>query len=147
MQRKTDSANNLEPDSLEKVITHVTCGMPNRQLRRDLRDGFLQSGLFYYCRHPAYFAEQSIWVVVYLFTLLGGKTYFTWNGSVLGCVLLVLLFQGSMQFSESITAGKYPNYIEYQARTSKCVPLRPAGRTKEGEEEARAATSWVRVQV
>jgi steroid 5-alpha reductase family enzyme len=45
-----------------------------------------------------------------------------WNWSVVGIVLLVLLFQGSMQFSESITLSKYPLYAQYQATVPKLIP-------------------------
>jgi steroid 5-alpha reductase family enzyme len=36
---------------------------------KDIKDGFLQSGLFFYSRHPNYFAEQAMWIVIYLFTI------------------------------------------------------------------------------
>lgn len=92
----------------------------------DIRDGFLQSGLFHYTRHPNYFAEQAIWVCVYLFTLVG-KSFAEPEALVnvysLGAILLVLLFQGSLSFSEGITAGKYPAYKQYQQRVSQCIPL------------------------
>ena len=87
--------------------------------RKDIRDGFLQSGLFLYSRHPNYFAEQSMWVVIFLFTVHG----FYINYSCIGCILLILLFQGSISFSESITLSKYPSYEEYQMRTSQCIPM------------------------
>ena len=87
--------------------------------RKDIRDGFLQSGLFLYSRHPNYFAEQAMWVVIFLFTVHG----FYINYSCIGCVLLILLFQGSMAFSESITLSKYPAYETYQITTSQCIPM------------------------
>jgi steroid 5-alpha reductase family enzyme len=46
----------------------------------------------------------------------------------LGAVLLMLLFQGSTQFTESITLKKYPRYAEYQKVTSVLVPLPPFGK-------------------
>lgn len=90
----------------------------------DVRDGFLQSGLFYYCRHPNYFAEQAMWVCVYLFSVSRvSKPEQLLNVYSSGAVLLVLLFQGSMSFSEGITAQKYKKYAEYQKRVSMCVPF------------------------
>jgi len=91
----------------------------------DVSDGFLQSGLFRYCRHPNYFAEQGQWVCVYLFTLThaplaSAKDLFNVYG--LGVFLLITLFQGSMSFSEGITMSKYPKYRLYQARVSQCIP-------------------------
>jgi steroid 5-alpha reductase family enzyme len=86
---------------------------------RDVRDGFLQSGLFTYSRHPNYFAEQSMWVCIYAFSISKGllNFYFT------GVFLLITLFMGSMAFGESITLSKYPKYKEYQQRTSQCFPF------------------------
>lgn len=104
-----------------------------------IRQGFFQSGLFKYSRHPNYFAEQSMWVCVYLFSLsrlwhpssahsatpvcpsLSHCDYLNWT--CLGCIQLILLFQGSMNFGESITLSKYPAYAEYQKSTSQCIPL------------------------
>jgi steroid 5-alpha reductase family enzyme len=36
--------------------------------------------------------------------------------------LLVLLFKGSSDFSESITEEKYPEYIKYQKRVGRFLP-------------------------
>ena len=99
----------------------------------DVRDGFCRSGLFALCRHPNYFAEQSMWVCVYLFSLT--KTSIEgiadlFNGYILGIFLLITLFQGSMQFSEGITAAKYPKYKEFQKSTSQCIPFFPAKKSK-----------------
>jgi steroid 5-alpha reductase family enzyme len=109
----------------------------------DIREGFLQSGLWALCRHPNYFAEQSIWICVYLFSLVTTLTtdststkttlradldiYMCLNWSCAGWVLLVMLFQGSMAFGESITASKYPEYTRYQRCVSQCIPW---GRSK-----------------
>ena len=95
---------------------------------RDVRNGFYQSGLFAFCRHPNYFAEQSLWVVVYAFSLT--KETITRpsdliTGYALGIFMLTTLFQGSMAFSEGITAGKYPLYKDYQNRVSQCLPWFP----------------------
>jgi steroid 5-alpha reductase family enzyme len=95
----------------------------------DVRDGFFQSGLFKYSRHPNYFCEQSIWVVVYAFSVTHATSVAElWNVWVAGPVLLILLFQGSAAFSESITASKYPGYKDYQRRTSQFFPWIPAER-------------------
>ncbi len=42
--------------------------------------------------------------------------------TLVGPVLLTLLFHGSAQFTESITASKYPRYAEYQRRVSRIIP-------------------------
>ena len=55
----------------------------------------------------------------------------------IGAVLLVLLFQGSTRFTESITAGKYPEYAEYRKTTSALVPLPPFGKLRAPTKKAR----------
>ena len=95
---------------------------------KDVRNGFYQSGLFAFCRHPNYFAEQSMWVVVYAFSLTKDiisnfSDLITAYG--LGIFMLITLFQGSIRFSESITASKYILYKDYQSRVSQNVPWFP----------------------
>ncbi|GLE04841.1 hypothetical protein PINS_up013820 [Pythium insidiosum] len=86
--------------------------------------GFNRSGLFRFSRHPNFFAEQSIWCTFYLFSVSASGTVV--NPSVLGAVLLVLLFQGSTAFTESITVRKYPAYRVYQQSVSRLVPWFPS---------------------
>jgi len=83
--------------------------------------GFLDNGLWAYSRHPNYFAEQAIWVCFYLFSVAASGQCFNW--SIAGCILLMLLFQGSSSFSEEISAEKYPEYKAYQKRVSRFFPL------------------------
>jgi steroid 5-alpha reductase family enzyme len=45
--------------------------------------------------------------------------------TVVGAVLLTLLFVGSTRFTESISLSRYPEYAEYQHRTSAVLPWRP----------------------
>ena len=42
--------------------------------------------------------------------------------TILGAVLLTLLFIGSTNFTEKISLGKYPEYADYQATTSAVIP-------------------------
>ncbi|VEU80846.1 DUF1295 domain-containing protein [Haploplasma axanthum] len=87
--------------------------------------GFNTQGLWGRSRHPNYFSEQSIWVVLYLFTISAGvTTHFLFNWTLVGSMLLILLFIGSSKFSESITLKKYPEYENYINKVSKYVPLR-----------------------
>ena len=83
--------------------------------------GFLAEGLWNLSRHPNYFAEQSIWVVFYLFSVVATGIWFNWT--ICGAILLIMLFQGSAKFSEGITAEKYPEYKEYQKLVPKFLPL------------------------
>ncbi len=93
----------------------------------DFKRGFITSGLFRFSRHPNYFAEISIWWAFYLFVPTAAGMWFHW--SVIGAVLLTILFQGSIWLAESITGGKYPEYAAYQGRVSRLIPwrARPAG--------------------
>lgn len=82
--------------------------------------GFLRSGLWKYIRHPNYAAEQAIWICFYLFTISAGGSIINW--SIAGCLLLVLLFHGSANFSEEISAFKYPEYKNYINRVGRFFP-------------------------
>ena len=83
-------------------------------------DGFVSSGLWSKVRHPNYTAEQSIWIVFYL---LGAHATGEWiNWSIAGAVLLVILFRGSSNFSEEISANKYPKYKDYQQKVGRFIP-------------------------
>ena len=89
-------------------------------LTGDYKKGFRDQGLWAYCRHPNYLAEQAIWVCFYLFGLSAGGQWFNW--SIAGCLLLIVLFQGSSGFSEEVSSGKYPEYREYQKRVPQFIP-------------------------
>lgn len=78
--------------------------------------GFISWGLFSLSRHPNYFAEQLIWLFFYLFSTAATGQWI--NPSMIGSVLLILLFQGSTMLSESITSSKYPGYRQYQKQVS-----------------------------
>lgn len=82
--------------------------------------GFVRSGLWAWCRHPNYTCEQLIWVSFYFFSVAATGRYINW--SIAGCVLLMLLFLGSSDFSEKISASKYPEYRAYQSSTPRFWP-------------------------
>ena len=82
--------------------------------------GFIQHGLFKYTRHPNYFAEQSFWVIFYLFLVFSTGVWINW--SICGCLLYIALFHGSINFGEEISGSKYPEYARYQKEVSRCVP-------------------------
>jgi steroid 5-alpha reductase family enzyme len=86
---------------------------------------FLTTGLFRYSRHPNFFAEQGMWWCVYLFSVAAGAGWL--NVTIVGPVLLTLLFQGSTGFTEEISARRYPSYADYQKTTSRLIPLPPRG--------------------
>lgn len=92
-----------------------------KELTGDYKKGFLDAGLWAYSRHPNYFAEQSNWICFYLFSVAASGQWLNW--SIMGCVLLVALFRGSSNFSEETSAGKYPDYVNYQNRVPRFLPF------------------------
>ena len=85
--------------------------------------GFNTTGIWAYMRHPNYLGEQGIWVSVYLFTVGAGVIkYGVFNWSIIGCLLLILLFMGSSAFGEKITLTKYDGYSEYSELVLKYIP-------------------------
>jgi len=91
------------------------------KLPEKYKKGFIHTGLWGVVRHPNYAAEQAIWIVFYFFSVLASGQWLNW--SVMGAILLVVLFWSSSNFSESISAGKYPGYAEYQQRVPRFVPF------------------------
>lgn len=83
--------------------------------------GFVRSGLWGLVRHPNYAMEQSIWIIFYFFSVSATGEWINW--SIAGCVLLVILFKGSSDFSEEISAKKYPEYKQYQATVPRFIPF------------------------
>ena len=94
----------------------------NEDLTGDYKKGFLDKGLWAFSRHPNYFAEQAIWLSFYLFSIIASSEWLNW--SIAGSLLLVVLFQGSSNFSEEISAEKYPLYKAYQKRVPRFIGLR-----------------------
>lgn len=84
---------------------------------------FLQTGLWRFSRHPNFFFEQAQWWAFFLFGAVAAGSLLQWT--VAGAFLLTLLFIGSTVFTESITRSKYPEYSEYQRRTSAIIPWFP----------------------
>lgn len=85
-----------------------------------LRKGFLTEGLWKYVRHPNFASEQAIWISFYLFGVAASGNWV--NFTLLGPVLLVILFIGSSVMTEKISSGKYPDYSAYQKEVPKFIP-------------------------
>ena len=83
--------------------------------------GFLDKGLWSLVRHPNYASEQGIWMVFYCFSINATGIWVNW--SIIGCILLILLFKGSSDFSEKISAEKYPGYKHFQETTPRFIPF------------------------
>ena len=89
----------------------------------DFRPRFLTTGLWRFSRHPNFFFEQAQWWALFLFGAIAAGSLLQWT--VLGAVLLTILFIGSTRFTEEITRSKYPEYADYQATTSPIIPWPP----------------------
>jgi steroid 5-alpha reductase family enzyme len=79
--------------------------------------GFVRTGLWAKSRHPNFAAEQMIWLVFYFFSVAATGKILNWT--LAGSILLILLFLGSSSFTEKISAGKYPEYSDYQKRVKR----------------------------
>ena len=72
--------------------------------------GFNTFGLWKYSRHPNYVCEMLQWIVVAFYAVhLTGQFI-----SLAGAAVLVLLFAGSTNLAEQITASKYERYGEWR---------------------------------
>ena len=92
------------------------------EIPEKFRKGFVHTGLWGLMRHPNYAAELAIWIVFYFFSVAATGKWLNW--SVMGAILLVLLFWGSSSFSESISAGKYPEYKAYKKKVPRFIPIK-----------------------
>lgn len=99
--------------------------------------GFLDTGLFAWCRHPNYLGELSVWWLVFLFAAHAAGSLLL--PTLAGPVLLTALFLGSVRFTESISASRYPDYVPYQRRTPALLPGLGARRAAEAAGEGPAA--------
>ena len=92
----------------------------------DYEKGFVSTGLWGIVRHPNYAMEQSIWVIFYLFSVNATGQWVNWT--IGGCVLLLILFKGSSDFSEELSANKYPAYKDYQKNVPRFIPFLKLGK-------------------
>lgn len=92
---------------------------------------FLQTGLFRFSRHPNYFFELAQWWVFFLMGAVAAGSVLQWT--IIGALLLSTLFVGSTGFTESISLSRYPEYANYQHRTSAIVPWFSRRTTYEAE--------------
>ncbi len=84
---------------------------------------FLSQGLFAYSRHPNFFCEQAQWWMFYLFSVSASGEWV--NITLVGPVVLTLLFHGSTNLTEQLSLAKYPAYAGYQQRVSRLWPWFP----------------------
>jgi steroid 5-alpha reductase family enzyme len=90
--------------------------------KESLKKGFMTEGLWKHVRHPNFTCEQAIWICFYFFGVAASGQWI--NLTVIGPLLLILLFIGSSQLTESISSKKYPEYTVYQKKVPKFLPLK-----------------------
>ena len=105
-----------------KKWSMIKSGQRLEELPAPYNKGFNTLGLWSVSRHPNYLAEQSIWVCLYLFSVGAGVGVLNW--SMAGALLLIVLFIGSSNLAEEISAGKYPEYAAYCRQVSRFFPGR-----------------------
>lgn len=93
----------------------------NKAIPKDFEEGFLQSGLFRWSRHPNFFAEMLLWWCFYVFSVAGSGRWLNWT--IIGPISYVCIFQITTSLTEHISSQKYPGYKLYQKRVSRLVPL------------------------
>lgn len=71
-----------------------------------------------------------MWLTLYWWScnLTSDSHFYNWTG--IGAVLYLFLFQGSTWLTELITAGKYPEYKEYQQQVGMFIPTGGKGYQK-----------------
>lgn len=106
-------------------------GKKLEELPEPYNKGFNTIGLWNYSRHPNYLGEQAFWLALFVFAIGAGVTrYGIFNWTMIGALVLVLLFTGSSMMAENISASKYPEYKEYQKKVCKYIPIRKYRKTK-----------------
>ena len=98
----------------------ATAKVPVNWTQVQLDRGFVVSGLWSWSRHPNFLAEQAFWLTLYQWSCVDTNTFLNWTG--VGALGYLILFQASTWFTEMITARKYPEYAEYQARVGRFIP-------------------------
>jgi steroid 5-alpha reductase family enzyme len=93
---------------------------PKRLYSKSLEKGFMSEGLWRFVRHPNFVSEQAIWICFYFFGVAASGHWINWT--LAGPSLLILLFLGSSQMTESISSGKYPDYAAYRKEVPKFLP-------------------------
>ena len=98
----------------------LNAGQKLEDLPAPYNKGFNTIGLWNVSRHPNYLAEQSIWVSLYIFSIGAGIGIINW--SMIGALLLIVLFIASTSLAEEISSSKYPEYHDYCKKVNKYFP-------------------------
>lgn len=97
-----------------------TAKVPSGYTQEEMDRGFVTRGLWAHSRHPNFAAEQTIWCLFYQWGCYATQSMYNWT--MAGPIVLLLIFQGSTWLTELITAGKYPEYREYQKQVPRFFP-------------------------
>lgn len=103
-----------------KKWSMIKSGKKLEELPAPYNKGFNTIGLWSVSRHPNYLAEQAIWVSLYLFSI--GASVGIINWSMIGALLLIVLFTASTNLVEGISSDKYPEYTNYCKKVNKFFP-------------------------
>ena len=98
----------------------IKSGKTLEELPEPYNKGFNTIGLWNVSRHPNYMAEQAIWLSFYIFSIGAGVGIINW--SMIGALLLIVLFTASTNLVEGISGDKYPEYAEYCKKVNKFLP-------------------------
>ena len=109
-------------DFQSKKWAMIKSGKTLEELPAPYNKGFNTCGLWSVSRHPNYMAEQAIWVSFYIFSIGAGVGIINW--SMIGALLLIVLFTASTNLVEGISGDKYPEYAEYCKEVNKFIPGR-----------------------
>ena len=107
-------------DFQSKKWAMIKSGKTLEELPSPYNKGFNTHGLWNVSRHPNYMAEQAIWVSFYVFSIGAGVGIINW--SMIGALLLIVLFTASTNLVEGISGDKYPEYAEYCKKVNKFFP-------------------------
>ena len=100
-------------------------GKSLEELPEPFNKGFNTLGLWNRSRHPNYLGEQGFWLALY-FVVISAQVvaYNFFSYTIVGPLLLVLIFLGSSSLQEGISSTKYPEYSDYVNKVSKYIPLK-----------------------
>lgn len=107
-------------DFQSKKWAMIKSGKKLEELPAPYDKGFNTFGLWSVSRHPNYMAEQAIWVSFYIFSIGAGVGIINW--SMIGALLLIVLFTASTNLVEGISGDKYPEYAKYCKKVNKFLP-------------------------
>ncbi|PWN45254.1 DUF1295-domain-containing protein [Ceraceosorus guamensis] len=124
----------LAQDGTVSAAKGITSGPYTPQ---DAQRGFVTKGLWAFSRHPNFACEQTTWWILYLYVPLTflpsspatSVLRYTATYALISPLLMNILFFASTIYSESVSAGKYPAYADYQKRVGMFLPLDTAARS------------------